>query len=542
MPLDACHVRAPSDHAAGATLRRVRRVPAIALAIAAVLVGSGVAQAVPGTGVLAQTAPSDDETMFNGVSIVGPSPEEIAAAREAIDDIEDDIDRAEAELAVVEDELALVEQRLRIATDALTVAEEVAWQANQAADVARDDLTRVQRQLADARTAEADNQAELVGFARDAYMYGPSAADPMLMLLDGLGRNGSADLSRAQSAVDVVARDRTQVLEDTERLVATTAGLEAEAEMMEQARADKEAEAEAARDEAATQHAVVLDLLNQTEAKVQRQQELIDQLADERVEAVTTLDDLEEEAARAKAAAEAKRKAEEEARRKAEEARRRAEEAARRAAEEAAREAAEEAAREAARRAAEEAAQQAADEAAAEAARAEEAAAAARREAAEAEEEAAQAEQARADRQAADTVSVSVNGGLATVGGITVAASIAGQLEALLNAARADGIVLGGHGYRSPDTTARLRVVNGCPDIYTSPASSCRVPTAIPGSSMHEKGLAIDFTWQGQTICFPNPPSRCHGNAAFDWLQANAASYGLYGLSSEAWHYSTNGN
>ena len=523
-------------------MRRVTRFPTIALAIAAVLLGSGIAQAVPGTGVLAQTAPSDDETMFNGVSIVGPSPEEIAAARDAIDDIEDDIERAEAELAVVEDELHLVEQQLQIASEALSVAEEVSWRANDAANAARDELARVQGQLDDAREDEATNQAQLAVFARDAYMYGPSAADPMLMLLDGMSRNGSSDLSRAQSAVDVVARDRTQVLEEAERLVATTAGLEAETALMEAARVEKEAEAEEAREAAATQHAVVLDLLSQTEAKVQRQEELIDQLADDRVEAVTTLDELEEEAARAKAAAEAKRKAEEEARRKAEEARRRAEEAAARAAAEAARQAREEAAQQAAQQAAQEAARQAAAEAAAEAARADEAAAAARQDAVEAEQDAAQAAQARDSRKAADTVSVSTSGGLATVGGITVAASIAGQLESLLNAARADGIVLGGHGYRSPDTTARLRVANGCPDVYTSPASSCRVPTAIPGSSMHEQGLAIDFTWQGQTICFPNPPSRCHGNAAFDWLQAHASSYGLYGLSSEAWHYSTNGN
>ncbi len=500
-----------------------------ALLVAALVLGSGIAQAVPGTGVLAQTAPSDDETTFNGVSIVGPSPEEIAEARRAIDDISNDLDRAEAELAVVEDELNLVEQQLRIATESLSEAEDVAWRASDAASAARDDLARVQGQLDDARAEEADNQAQLAGFARDAYMYGPSAADPMLMLLDGMSRTGKGDLSQAQHAVDVVARDRTEILEDTERLVATTAGLEVEAGLMEEARAAREAEAEEARVAAATQHAVVLDLVNETEAKVQRQQELIDQLADERADAITTLDDLKEEAARAKAAAEAKRKAEEEARRKAEEARRAAEAAAERARAERAAEA---------RRAAEE--EQREQEAAAE--RAADEAARAAEQADKADDKAEEAEQAAQDRESADRVSVSVSGGLATVGGITVAASIAGQLEALLNAARADGIVLGGGGYRSPDTTARLRVVNGCPDIYSSPPSSCSVPTAIPGSSMHEKGLAIDFTYQGQTICFPNPPSRCHGNAAFDWLQANAGTYGLYGLSSEAWHYSTNGN
>lgn len=131
--------------------------------------------------------------------------------------------------------------------------------------------------------------------------------------------------------------------------------------------------------------------------------------------------------------------------------------------------------------------------------------------------------------------------GLRTVGGITVAASIAPQVQRLLNDARADGIVLGGHGYRSPQVTARLRITNGCPDVYNSPASSCRVPTARPGSSMHEKGLAIDFTYQGQTICYPRSASRCSGNAGFNWLRQNAHRYGLRNLPSEAWHWSTNG-
>jgi hypothetical protein len=59
---------------------------------------------------------------------------------------------------------------------------------------------------------------------------------------------------------------------------------------------------------------------------------------------------------------------------------------------------------------------------------------------------------------------------------------------------------------------------------------------------MHEQGLAIDFTYQGRTICYPRRPSSCRGNAAFDWLEEHAADYGLYVISTEAWHWSTNGN
>ena len=156
------------------------------------------------------------------------------------------------------------------------------------------------------------------------------------------------------------------------------------------------------------------------------------------------------------------------------------------------------------------------------------------------------AEKAAAERaareRAARVGSVAIGGGLVRVGGITVAGTLAPRLEALLKAARADGIVLGGSGYRSTAVTAKLRIINGCPDVNQSPSWTCRVPTARPGHSMHERGLAIDFTWRGRTICYPSPPSACHGNAAFDWLQRNAGKYGLHNLSTEAWHWSTNGN
>lgn len=137
--------------------------------------------------------------------------------------------------------------------------------------------------------------------------------------------------------------------------------------------------------------------------------------------------------------------------------------------------------------------------------------------------------------------STSPERGLVTIQGITVAAEIGPALDALLDAARDDGIVLGGSGWRSPEAQASLRRANGCPDVYDSPASSCRVPTARPGSSEHEKGLAIDFTWQGQTICYPQRSAACQGNAAFDWLQSNAGRFGLKNLPAEAWHWSTTG-
>jgi hypothetical protein len=122
---------------------------------------------------------------------------------------------------------------------------------------------------------------------------------------------------------------------------------------------------------------------------------------------------------------------------------------------------------------------------------------------------------------------------LATVGGITVARDVAPKLQALLSAAAGDGVVLGGSGWRSTQSQVELRKANGCPDVYTAPPESCAVPTAIPGTSMHEIGEAVDFTADGRTLTTGSP--------AFAWLSANAGRFGFYNLPSEPWHWSTNG-
>ncbi len=124
---------------------------------------------------------------------------------------------------------------------------------------------------------------------------------------------------------------------------------------------------------------------------------------------------------------------------------------------------------------------------------------------------------------------------LQTVRGITVASSLADQLDRMMGAAEAAGIVLGGGGYRSSERQIALRRQN-CPDVYNSSPSSCSPPTARPGASNHERGLAVDFTCNGgRTIQSRSSP-------CFQWLAANAASYGFYNLPSEPWHWSVNGN
>jgi uncharacterized coiled-coil protein SlyX len=128
--------------------------------------------------------------------------------------------------------------------------------------------------------------------------------------------------------------------------------------------------------------------------------------------------------------------------------------------------------------------------------------------------------------------------GLTTVRGITVASSIAGQLAGLLAASDRAGLSLSGGGYRSPEAQIAVRRANCGPtqyDIYEKPASQCSPPTAKPGSSMHERGLAIDFANRGSAIS-------SRSNPAFVWLAGNAGRFGFRNLPSEPWHWSTNGN
>ena len=136
------------------------------------------------------------------------------------------------------------------------------------------------------------------------------------------------------------------------------------------------------------------------------------------------------------------------------------------------------------------------------------------------------------------TVSITGSGSIVSVRGIQVHKSIASQTAALLTAAENDGISLSGGGYRSSAGQIQTRR-NNCGTsnyaVYQMPPSQCSPPTARPGTSMHERGLAIDFTYQGRIINSRSSP-------AFQWMKANAAGYGFYNLPSEPWRWSVNGN
>jgi peptidoglycan hydrolase CwlO-like protein len=134
-------------------------------------------------------------------------------------------------------------------------------------------------------------------------------------------------------------------------------------------------------------------------------------------------------------------------------------------------------------------------------------------------------------------------GGLATVscpggGSITVAGSIAGGVQGLLSRAGDQGVSICGSGYRDPQRQIELRMEHcGTSNyaIYEMPSSQCNPPTARPGNSRHEQGLAIDFTCNGGGAIV-------RGNECWNFLAANANEFGLYNLPSEPWHWSDNGN
>lgn len=122
---------------------------------------------------------------------------------------------------------------------------------------------------------------------------------------------------------------------------------------------------------------------------------------------------------------------------------------------------------------------------------------------------------------------------LCNVGGITVNCAISEPLGRMLNAARSSGLSLSGGGYRDPYNQIELRKAHCGTSyyaIYQMSPSACRPPTARPGQSLHEIGLAVDF-------------SNCsyRSTACFQWLAANASTYGFYNLPSEPWHWSTTG-
>ncbi len=124
------------------------------------------------------------------------------------------------------------------------------------------------------------------------------------------------------------------------------------------------------------------------------------------------------------------------------------------------------------------------------------------------------------------------------VRGFQVHKSIAEDVRKMFDDAKKDGVHLAGGGYRTSASQIALRrkncaAIKGQPtryDIYERPSSQCKPPTAPPGRSNHEKGLAIDFDF-----------GKDRSSPGFKWLSANAHRYGLENFKKEAWHWSVDG-
>jgi len=139
--------------------------------------------------------------------------------------------------------------------------------------------------------------------------------------------------------------------------------------------------------------------------------------------------------------------------------------------------------------------------------------------------------------KAAASLGVVTEDDIVTVRGMKVHRDIADAVDGMLGHAASEGINLGGGGYRSFESQVEIRK-NNCGTSYYAvwqmPSRQCRPPTARPGASQHERGMAMDFTCDGALI-------RSRSSRCFQWLANNAGNYGFKNLPSEPWHWSVNG-
>lgn len=120
------------------------------------------------------------------------------------------------------------------------------------------------------------------------------------------------------------------------------------------------------------------------------------------------------------------------------------------------------------------------------------------------------------------------------VNGMVINAKIAAKWQYLIRKARADGIHLSGGGFRTASQQIALRRAHCGTShyaIYQMPASQCTPDTARPGTSNHEKALAVDLN-----------NARSYSSRVYRWMRANAPKIGLYcRVPGEPWHWSPSG-
>lgn len=126
---------------------------------------------------------------------------------------------------------------------------------------------------------------------------------------------------------------------------------------------------------------------------------------------------------------------------------------------------------------------------------------------------------------------------LVAVGGSLVHKKLGPYVKKALSEARSQNIGLNiSVAYRSCDTQLNLRRINCGPgnfNLYQKPSNQCTPPTEPAGRSLHNEGLAVDFSCTGYAV-FDN--STC-----YSWLQKNGGSFHLYNHALESWHWSTTG-
>jgi len=124
---------------------------------------------------------------------------------------------------------------------------------------------------------------------------------------------------------------------------------------------------------------------------------------------------------------------------------------------------------------------------------------------------------------------------LRSVYGAQLAEPFAGRVEAAIKAADADGVRIrpqGGGGYRWNQRQLELRREHGCGNGREyDPKCIGNPPTALPGDSRHEKGLAVDFA-----------DMTSHSSPGWQWLNTHGGEFGLHNLASEPWHWSVDGH
>jgi hypothetical protein len=109
-----------------------------------------------------------------------------------------------------------------------------------------------------------------------------------------------------------------------------------------------------------------------------------------------------------------------------------------------------------------------------------------------------------------------------------VASIIYARLTAMLEAAKKDGVDIKiSSGFRSYERQAELYEAN-----CGSGSRTCNPPTAKPGTSNHETGIAVDFH------SIDRYARNNVGNEKWYWLIDNSYDYGFFQLNVECWHWS----